>query len=326
MKKAARDKFAIAFAALKETPTVGTYLTLCDSAPECDCPPKVRLVFPRFREDTADMEAFAEYLWLQAINYVIPLRKRKDASKTTAESPTGADMSGSTKLLREAKRAFIEYRKEHPERASEAGELLAYLLALEYLGAAQIASKMALKTNGNMPVHGLDGVHARFEDGLMTLYFLESKLAATANDGAREYAESVAGFGSNRKQYLLEYEIISDLSNLSALEPAARASALEYLDVYGSKKCQRLERSVGVICYTEHKHFANKLQKDDKRPPAAHEDHFKQNFSTEHQHHRNAAIKHLNKNGVSPDECRLFFVAVPDVDEFRKLFYEVMNG
>lgn len=319
-------RLAKAFVALKEAPKVANFLTHCDPIAECDDPPKTRLLFPRFGEDSPDMRALAEFLWFQAINYVIPLRKRRSAVKSAKDGPTGGDLSLSVRLVNETKRAFLKFNAEYPDRASEVGELLAYIVALEYIGAAQIASKMALKTNGNMPVHGLDGIHARFDNGVMTLYFLESKLAATANAGAKNYAESVAGFGSNRKQYLLEYEIISDLSNLDTLAPKDRDVALTYLDVYGDNKGQRLERSVGLICYTETTHYKSKLPKSEHSPPSDHENHFRQNYSAMQDHHRNATIKHLQNASVSPDDCQVFFVAVPDIDQFRESFYEVMNG
>lgn len=326
MKVTKSKSFAEAFGALKEMPKAGNFLAACDSPSSLNSSPATTLVFPRFREASPDMEAFAEYLWLQAANYVIPLRKRKQANINAAGSSTGGDMSMATRLLKETKRAFIEYKKKYPQRASEVGELLAYVIALEYLEAAQVASKMALKTNANMPVHGLDGIHASFENGIMTLYFLESKLSASANAGVREYAESVAGFGTRLKQYLLEYEILSDLGNLDALSAADKKTALEYLDVYGAKKSQRLERSVGVICYTEKKHFNNKLMKGKSTAPADHENYFKSSYSAEFVHHQNAAITHLKSYGVDVSDCEVFFVAVPDVNELRKLFYEVMDA
>jgi hypothetical protein len=326
MTAAKLESFANAFGALKETPNASNFLATCDSPSTLNPYPATTLVFPRFREASPDIQVLAEYLWLQAANYVIPLRKRKQANINGTGSSTGGDMSMATRLLRETKRAFIEYKKKYPQRASEVGELLAYIIALEYLEAAQVASKMALKTNANMPVHGLDGIHASFENGIMTLYFLESKLSASANAGVREYAESVAGFGTSRKQYLLEYEILSDLGNLDALSEDDKKTALEYLDVYGAKKSQRLERSVGVICYTEKKHFNNKLVKGKATAPAEHEKHFKSNYSAEFVHHQNAAIKHLKSKGVDVSDCEVFFVAVPDVNKLRKLFYEVMDA
>lgn len=317
---------AIAFGTLKETTNATTFLDSCNSPEDCkDAPPTV-LVFPRFREASPDLEALAEFLWLQAINYVIPLRKRKHASNAAVSSSTGGDLSTMARLVRETKRAFIEYKQKYPNRASEVGELLAYIMALEFLQAAQIASKMALKTNANMPIHGLDGIHATFSGGLMTLYFLESKLAASANDGAREYAKSVAGFGTSRKQYLMEYEILSDLGNLGSLNEQEKNVALEYLDIYGAKKAHRIERSVGVICYSEQTHFANKLPKSKSTSPADHEDHFRSNYLTELEHHHSAVRKHLENNDVDPAECEVFFIAVPDVNKLRELFYGCMNG
>ena len=69
------------------------------------------------------------------------------------------------------------------------------------------------------PIHGLDGIHACLSGGVMKLYFLESKLAKSADSGTKEYADSVKGFGDNPKQYLLEYDIITDLSKPSSALP-----------------------------------------------------------------------------------------------------------
>jgi hypothetical protein len=184
---------------------------------------------------------------------------------------------------------------------------------------------MALKTNTKMPVHGLDGVHASFSNGMMTLYFLESKLTKTAVSGISDYAESVSGFGTNRSQYLVEYEIISDLGNLAALDDADRDIALEYFDVYGSKKGERIERSIGVICYSESKHYGAKLPKNKATTPSHHEAAFSKNYESEYAHHLAAVAKHLTKQSVDPADCEVFFVAVPDVDKLRELFSENMK-
>lgn len=312
--------------ALRDTPGTRQFLAKCPAGAQLKPSPPIALIYPRFKEDEPDLQALAEFLWLQAINYVIPLHKRQQAADRASQSATGGDLAHSARLLAETKRTFIEFNKKHPHRASEVGELLAYLIALEELKAGQLASKMALKTNGNMPIHGLDGVHASFENGIMVLYFLESKLASSANAGVKEYAESVAGFAGNRKQYLVEYSIISDLSNLQALGEADKIAALEYLDVYGEKKGHRLERLVGVICYTEMKHFAEKLGKSKDRAPAEHEAYFESKLSAEYEHHQDAAIKHLQNNGVDVSDCEVYFIAVPDVNKLREMFYQVMYG
>jgi hypothetical protein len=160
----------------------------------------------------------------------------------------------------------------------------------------------------------------------MHLYFLESKLAKSADSGAKEYAESVKNFGSSRKQYLLEYDIITDLSNLTALPEQEMAAALEYLDVYGPKKSQRIERSIGIICYTDRELYAKKLAKNDGMPPAVHESAFGSMLSSDYASLRELLSKALSKFGVDASACKVFFIAFPDVDVFRNKFNEVMNG
>src|SRR5256885_12132715 len=102
---------------------------------------------------------------------------------------------------------------------------------------------MSLKTNNNMPVHGLDGIHATVEGGWLVIYFLESKLNKTANGGAADFAESGADFTSNKKQYRREYSIVRDLGKLDTLDEESRKVALRYLD----RKSTRLDSSHPVI-------------------------------------------------------------------------------
>jgi len=311
---------------LLDVPPLDTHIKACDERPPSSEAPSILVLFPRFREDGPDLRALTEFLWLQAVNYVIPLRLRQRAQEEMAKSSTGGDFFSANRLVQRTRKTFIEFNQKYPHRASEVGELLAYLIALRYLGAAQIASKMALKTNSNMPVHGLDGIHARFSGGVMKLYFLESKLAKSADSGSKDYAESVKGFGDNRKQYLLEYDIISDLSNLSALSEDDRNAALDYLDIYGPKKSQRIERSIGVICYTDRTLYATKLPKDDKTTPDAHESALADKLSKEYSRLRELVSKALSSQGVEVSACKVFFIAFPNVDVLRQQFYEVMNS
>jgi hypothetical protein len=315
--------FAEAFKALQEKPDVDNFLVLCETD---DCgPPPVRILFPRFKEDGPDIPKLAEWLCLQAVNFVIPIRKRKAAQQAVAASATAADMSFPARLAAETRRAFLDYNAKYPHRASEVAELLAYLLALRYLNAAQLASKMALKTNTNMPIHGLDGIHASFQNGIMTLYFVEAKLAASAKSGTSDYVDSLAAFWLSRTQYLLENHILSDLGNLDALSDTHRDMALEYLDVYGTQSSQRLERSIGVVCFSETTHFNNKLPKGNSVAPSNHEKHYASNYSKEHGDLHAYVRERLESKGIDPEECELFYVAVPNVDKLRELFYEQLQ-
>jgi uncharacterized protein DUF1837 len=171
----------------------------------------------------------------------------------------------------------------------------------------------------------LDGIHAAFTNGIMTLYFLESKLTKTASAGVADYAKSASAFANNRRQYLLEYDLLSDVGNLTALSTEEQAIALDYFDVYGAAKSQRIERSVGVICYSEIAHYKKKLPKHKSTAPATHEEAFSKRYKAKYARQRQRLIKHLQTQNVDPAECEVFFIAVPDVESLRSQFAEFLK-
>lgn len=286
-------------------------------------PPKLALLHVRFQEDTPNTGSLADFLSSQAVNYALS-RRRRDAYMTQLNSGKNGDLSLTSQIHKAVRSAFIEFRKEFPSRASEVGEVLAYCVAIHHLGAAQLVAKMSLKTSTNMPVHGLDGIHASVKDGVLNVFFLESKLAGTAASGTADYAESIAGFGSNKKQYLQEYGLVRDLGNLDTLEPAEKELLMDYLDVFKKPNSPKRERSVGVICYSETKHFGNKIPVDDGAIDK-HEIHFGELYTKDHARHHGNVSNQLAKHAVDPNKCMLYLVAVPDVDELREQFYESLG-
>lgn len=302
-----------------------------DNVLVCLCPidsatsaahPRTALLHVRFNEDKPNIEAMARYLWKQALNYALSRRRRLAFQKAISEADP-ADVSCANDIVTAARSVFIDFRKKYPSRASEVGEILAYCITIHHLKAAQIAAKMSLKTSSNMPVHGLDGIHAAFQNDALTVYFLESKLSKSANDGASEFAKSTAAFLKNEKQYLREYELICDLSNLDTLTGEAREIALQYFDVINNPQISRRERSVGVICYSEGD-FEKNIPVSDG-PIDAHEKHFQGLYEKKLNHHQSAALKHITENEADPNKCTLYFVAVPDVIDLREKFYDAMG-
>lgn len=286
--------------------------------------PSTTLMHVGFKENLGNTLALADFLWTQALNYALT-RKRREQIRAKLESAPPGDISAIAAPVNAARAAFIEFHEDYPSRASEVGEVLAYCIAVNELGAAQVAAKMSLKTSGNMPVHGLDGIHAKVEDGALYVFFLESKLSQSANAGVKDYAESVAGFGSNLKQYLLEYSIVRDLGNLDSLTGAERDLALACFDVMDSPDTvERRERSVGVILYKEGQ-FGKLSPVQPGQPVGFHESEFAAAYVLQLGHHQTAALKHLEAEGVDTNKCHVYFVAVPDVDELREQFYMRMG-
>lgn len=284
-----------------------------------DSLPPTSLLHPRFKEDIPLVSDLAAFLWRQCFFYALPRRKQKKLKDSM-----DADPSMSLEVWRIVKSAFMEYSMKNPSRSSEVAEVIAYVLVQHLLKAPQVAAKMALKTSANMPVHGLDGIHAAFDAGAMTIFFLEAKLSYAANAGAKAYAESAKEFLSDRKQYLREYEIVSDLGNLDALSGDEREAALEYFNIMDQPRLKRRERYVGVVCYSEKKNYANKIPVG-PGPIEKHEDHFADLLRSELERFRKAALKHLTANGADPAKCFVFFLAVPDVNQLRRDFYEAMG-
>jgi hypothetical protein len=286
--------------------------------------PPTTLLHVGFKENLGHSLALADFLWKQALNYALTRKRREQIRAKLANAPPGdiSDIGGPVSAARDA---FIEFHKDYPSRASEVGEVLAYCIAVSHLGATQVAAKMSLKTSGNMPVHGLDGIHAKVEHGALHVYFLESKLSQSANNGVKEYASSVAGFGSSVKQYLLEYSLVRDLGNLDALTGKERDLALSCFDVLESPDAiERRERSVGVIVYKESL-FEKLSPVQPGQKVGFHEDEFRDGYSKELKHHQDAALKHLTNSSVDANKCHVYFVAVPDVDTLRELFYTRMG-
>lgn len=304
---------------LLETSALEDYVSLAIASTDPSVPQSA-LMHVRFKENLGNSLALADFLCNQALNYALSRKRRLEVRKRMLEAQ-GADISTMGPILTAVRDVFIEFHKEHPSRASEVGEVLAYCIAVSQLGAAQVAAKMSLKTSSNMPVHGLDGMHAKVENGCLYIYFLESKLSQSANDGVADYAESVAGFGSNTKQYLLEYTVARHLSNLDSLEGKERELAIQAFDVMGAPTAvPRRERSVGVILYKDGL-FGKSSPAADGKPVDFHEMEFADAYTKLLKHHQDAALRQLNKHSVDPNKCRVYFVAVPDVNEVRELFY-----
>lgn len=281
--------------------------------------PRTGLLHPRFREDLPLVDDLARILFEQCVYYALPRRKRIELHEQVKN-----DVSKAVRITTLVRDVFIEFNARYPSRASELGEVLAYCIAQRYLSAPQVAAKMALKTASNMPIHGLDGVHAAFENEALTVYFLEAKLAGAARVGATRYAQSAAEFLADKKQYDREYQLIGDLGHFDSLVGEARETAIDYFDIWNKPELPRRERFVGVICHSAPKHYADKLPVDDG-PVEVHQNHFSKIYGADHAALRAFANNAIVQSGGNPAKATLFFVAVPDVNELRKAFYRALG-
>ncbi|WP_431103079.1 HamA C-terminal domain-containing protein [Roseateles noduli] len=284
-----------------------------------------RLLFVRFHGEEPEVHALVELLTAQLVDYVVPLAKRKKANEHGSRSRTGGSTSAHGRLQLEARSLLIKFEKETKARYGELGELLSFVIAVHYLGAAQIGSKMALKTSSGMPVHGVDGLHAKANaDGTVTFYLLESKLVPSAADASRDMVASIAEYRADRGRKLNELRLASDFSNLEVLQGEQREAAKSFFNDYvgDGSHLRRRDVHAGSLVFAEAA-YGQRLPVDHSKPLDIHEENFQALYAGKHIRFKENLQRQAESKGLDLGHCEVFLVAVPDIDEIKRLFAEL---
>ncbi len=189
-----------------------------------------------FRDGMHTQDDFVKYVSEQIMYYCIDRRKIIEAQKKYEETN---DVSIFAELYQKARELFINAAKQNT-KTGEPGEIILYIFLEALLTAPQLVSKMELKTNCNMPVHGSDGIHMRFEyeTGTLFLYYGEAKLYKALNDAIDEIVQSVANFrdkGASKSASDFEVDVIKRHADFGFDEQSKQAF-MDYLDPYNTKK------------------------------------------------------------------------------------------
>lgn len=284
-----------------------------------------RLLFLRLQANDPQVHQLAELLTDLLVDYAVPLAKRREANAEGAGSRTGASTAAINRLRREAKNLLIKYSEAHKSRYGELGELLSYAIAVHFLGAAQIGSKMALKTAAGMPYHGVDGLHARANaDGTVTFFLLESKLIPDATDASRDMIKSVAEHQGSRARMLNELRLVSDLSNFESLTGEQREAAKSFFNTYKGNGNHLLRRDVhaGSLVFNEPA-YKSLPALDHKQPIGIYEESVEKAYSARHGQFSGNLKNQASDNQVDIGSCVVFMVAIPDIDDFKRIFEEL---
>lgn len=157
------------------------------------------------------VKRLAEFMRNAAADYAIPRRRIEEARQRDAKFRSTSAVSA---LHQEARGVFTDLAT-----TGEGGEMLLFLLAERFLGLPHVLCKMDLKTDTRMHYHGADGVYAAVTDeGLLKLYWGESKVYGNPTDAIRDCLASLAPFlreedheESSRERDLL---LLSDKADL----------------------------------------------------------------------------------------------------------------
>lgn len=198
-----------------------------------------RCSYIAFKDGTPTFDEFIDVLYHQIISFCLPKSEIMTAHSSLANALSCGDTvlanQISTRLHERARSLFIKAKKGS-HRSGEAGEILLFILAEWLLKAPQIVSKMYLKTNNNMPVHGTDGIHARFDDAAKNLYLYwgESKAHKSLGGALISAMNSIKDFHDDGGQSL-EIPIVSNFSDFNTASPEAKEAFIRYLDPYNEE-------------------------------------------------------------------------------------------
>lgn len=170
-------------------------------------------------------ERLAEFMRNAVVDYAVPKSRLDDARARDAKYKSGSAVAA---LHNAAVGTFTDLRN-----TGEGGEMLLFLLAERFLKVPQVLCKMDLKTDSHMHYHGADGVYASVnEEGLLKLFWGESKVYADVVAAVRDCLESLAPFlveadheGASRERDLV---LLSDKADLS--DPKLTAAFKKYFD------------------------------------------------------------------------------------------------
>lgn len=246
------------------------------------------------------VESLAGAMANAALDFCIP---RDKIAQAVADYETTRSSEAMVRLNEQARDLFVK-----SEKSGEGGELLLFLLLERVLRRPQLISKMALKTNTQVHVHGSDGIHADLAaDGVLDLYWGESKLYHSSSKAFKDCFESIAPYlqpdgGDHRKQDLL---LVRDHLNVAQAELIS--CLLEYFDETNPKTLKVRWNGVCLVGF-DHKNYPNISALDDAQ---------KVQLLNVLEQWQRTVKKHVSKFEIVDVKIDLFCIPMPSVNDLR---------
>ncbi len=256
----------------------------------------------------ARVKDFARFVGTKITDFAIP---RSEIRRALNEGVKTGSTFSIDKLNSKARNLFTRLPK-----SGEGGEVLLSVLAETILRLPQLFTKMVLKTNTDMHIHGSDGIHLGVNqtNGNLALYWGESKLYADASSAIRECFASLAPFllddGGSKAAQERDLQLMRDGIDLndSDLENALK----QYLDPNNVKFKQLEYRGLCLVGFDS----------DDypTAPNSPEANQLKQKIETTFHRCKSRIQSRVMKERIDSFTIELFCVPFPSVDEFRRAF------
>ena len=281
---------------------------------------RLRLHYPAFRQARPLAQTMIEAMSIYIAHYCLPRREIDDAYAKKGQLPAFEFHAEMSRLDAEARRLFQKVRA-NPDRTGEAGELILYLLTEWILEAPQIIAKMSLKMNPNVPAHGADGVHARFdrESGKLLVYSGEAKLHQQVYAAIASAVESISNaYDYDAQRH--ELKLVQMNVDFSGLDEPARKALIEFLDPYSEASADRVDIVTCLIgfdfsAYSELEEHGDKAEEIFKRKALESLTLLGPKMA--------GAMKDV---GLASKRVELFLLPLPSVQELRDRFRSLIGG
>jgi hypothetical protein len=276
----------------------------------------LRLHYPAFRQGKPMVAELIDAVSMHIVHFCLPRKHVTDVYALYGQVAV-EDFTQKVEALRQE--AYDLFKRAHiaTNRNGEAGELILYLLTEWLLGAPQIIAKMSLKTNSEMPVHGADGVHARYcpATGRLYVYWGEAKLYGDIGDAITEAAKSIA-YSLKEEKVKHEISLVKRYLDLSGLTDPARAAMLGMLDPFGPGYANRHDVISCLIAFDFDAFTAAQAAKSDA------EEEFRKLALAKLGEVAPKIAAALKGKGMEHQPVEMFIIPVPSVGRLRDLFQD----
>lgn len=224
----------------------------------------------------------------------------------------GAELAGKfTDLLSIAKSKFQKTNL----LTGEVGELILFLL-LESQNISRVISKIRLKTNPEMPIHGVDAIHVQIDNGNIILHYGEAKMYNNFNDGLRSSIESIEKLDDKQKD--IEIDLIR--TNIDGSKFGLHTNKIiELLNPYADNKENLMTKHPIFIGYDWD--VLNDLLKRNGKPLT---DYLREEYAQAQTNYSNNIRSKVENSKIKEKSFHFFILPFKDVGKFRASFLEIL--
>ncbi|MBA4087555.1 MAG: hypothetical protein C0491_07110 [Novosphingobium sp.] len=189
-------------------------------------------LYPLFGSGGPNIDALIRYIYRSLIPFCLP---RGEVKRVLEDAWAAKDSNAIIALGDRARELFVRTRGA-ALNGGEAGELILFLILEALVKAPLLVSKMSLKTNSNMNVHGRDGIHVRYCPDLrgLVLHLGEAKLHGGLAAAVDDAIKSIVGYLGDLALRTREIDIINGNMDLTGLAPEAQDYLRATLNPYTS--------------------------------------------------------------------------------------------